>query len=103
MRVVAIVFRRRRLRRADGIGGRKAIHQPSYQFLVDVPIRQSGFPRVGGVSVMRGRIEFLSHEILHLRTNGGISEKFRFQRTGLQMDVRYRKGSSPQDDSGQIS
>jgi hypothetical protein len=74
--VIAIMFRRRRLRRADGIGSRKAIHQPGYEFRVDFLIRHGGFTRVGGMSVVRRRIEFVSHEILRFQSNGRIGEKF---------------------------
>src|SRR5471030_3061750 len=58
---VAIVLRSRRLRRADGIGCRKAADQTGLQFRVNVAVGQSGFAGVGGMPVMRRRVEFLSH------------------------------------------
>jgi hypothetical protein len=62
---IAVMPRRRRLRRADRIGSRKTIHQPGCQFGVRVPVGQDGFAGIGGVFVVRRGIESLSHEDLH--------------------------------------
>jgi len=43
---------------------------------VDIAIRRSGLARIGGMPVMRRRIELLSHDILRCNFNGGMRGKF---------------------------
>ena len=60
---IAVGLRRRRLRRAHGIGGRKGIDQAGLELLVDFPVGPHRLAGIGGVLVMRRRIEFLSHRV----------------------------------------
>src|SRR5260370_21271036 len=58
---IAIVPRSGRLRRADGIGGREAIHQARFQSRLDLPVGRSDFAGVSGILVVCRGIEFFSH------------------------------------------
>ena len=60
---IAIRLRRRRLRGAHGIGRRKTIHQTLLELLVDFAVGQHRLAGIGGVLVMRRRVEFLSHRV----------------------------------------
>ena len=58
---IAIRLRRRRLRRAHGIGGRKGTDQTLLKLLMDFAVGQQRLAGIGGMLVMRCRVEFLSH------------------------------------------
>ncbi len=55
------MLRWRGLCRAHGIGGRETIDQTGFQLGMGFPVGLGGFARIGGVLVMRRRIEFFSH------------------------------------------
>src|ERR1700737_2540741 len=59
--LVAVMLRWRRLYRAGRIGCRKAVDQTSLQSRVRFPVGRGGCVGVGGMLVVRRRIEFLSH------------------------------------------
>jgi hypothetical protein len=73
---VFVVPRRRRLHGADRIGRRKAIDQSGLKPGVNVAIRLGGLAGIGGMTVMRRRIELLSHEILRCDINGRVAGRF---------------------------
>jgi len=58
---IAIRLRWCRLCGADRIGCRKTVDQTGFQFRVGVAVRRCGFARIGGMPVVRRRIECLSH------------------------------------------
>ena len=59
---LAIWLRRCRLCRADRIGCWKTVDQTGFQLGVGFPVGRCGFARVGGMLVVRRRIEFLGHD-----------------------------------------
>jgi hypothetical protein len=76
MVALGVVFRRRRLRRANRIGRRKTAYQAGFKLGVEVAVRRGGLARIGGMPVMRRGIELLSHEILRFEVNGDMIGKF---------------------------
>ena len=57
--LIAVGFRRRRLRRADGIRCGKTADQPGVELVVRFPVGQRGFAGIVGMLVMRRGIEGL--------------------------------------------
>src|SRR3984893_2931903 len=84
---LAVMLRWRRLRRADGIGGRKTIDQTGFQFGMGFPVGLGGLAWIGGVLVMRRRIEFLSHGTPPCRDNARESLRFHLS----SWPIRHRR------------